>query len=840
VRRLRLGAHLVLLAFVTAVALTGGPATGETADLAKDLKSRDVEKRLAAVETLRKDGGEAAGALLREALEDHDWEVVEKAVVALAERGGPESVKRLVDLAVAGPVRRIRLAAAATLAKLDPWGAAKALAKDLRGEEAVRAADALAVIARRAGAPPAEDDTLAKGVERALKSKEGPVRAAAAPAFRSVPEKARAEWPARLFDDADYAVPCALLDEMRREPRVEDLAFLLERLAKPDLNDVVERRLLAALVAGYAALLEEDAAARLEAVGAVLQTTKSPAAAGRTARLLGRLGAAPPPAPAPTPEPKKDEPKKEETPPTPAPAPDAKPPAAEKPAVRAPVVAPDRVLAALRPALDHKDDGVRASAVQALGSLRTPAALDEAVARGGDGAARVRIQVLRAVVAGRGLTDAATLALVAEKLEKDKDATVREEAAVLLGVSGPERAPFDAPVAALAKATQDESWAVAVVAAVSLGKTRSTSAVEPLVRMLDTKEVKDWRRRGAAVVGLGTMQIKEAVAGVIKGLEDKDPYVRKTAFEYLRRMTSRNIDPEANPWTAWWERQAPGYEFVDRDKEAREAKKGGYAVKPVDVYDKVGTAEMDVVVLQSRGDHIEKLLTKLNIKHRITRAASVAEAELHPFAVFVSNCTGEVQEEDVARLQWFVRVGGYLFCSCWALKHTAELVYPGLVQKLTTKAQVVDTVIAEPCQVESPFFEGVFPAFTRPLYNLEGAHLIEVLQPERIEVLIDSPPCATRWGGGNLACWFPVGHGVLLDSVNHFDNQGFKNVRGLKTAQDRMAHAVDHMGLDYADIRPLTAAKVWDSATDSNEEARDLSAFRFITNFVRQKRRVSP
>jgi hypothetical protein len=245
-----------------------------------------------------------------------------------------------------------------------------------------------------------------------------------------------------------------------------------------------------------------------------------------------------------------------------------------------------------------------------------------------------------------------------------------------------------------------------------------------------------------------------------------------------------------------------------------------------------------VVVLQSRGDHIEQLLEKVGIQHRITRAAAVAQAELHPFAVFVSNCTGEIQPDDVERLQWFVRVGGYLFGSCWALQHTIARVHPGVVAKLPVKGEVLDNVTAEMCTRESVFAEGVFPEFTRPIYVLYGSFLIDVVAPERVEVLIDSPSCAARWGGGNLACWFSVGHGVILDSANHFDLQGLERVVGLKTPVDRMAYAMDHMGVDHDEVRRLEAARVWESQADSMKLVRDLSMFRFITNFVRQKRRA--
>ena len=206
--------------------------------------------------------------------------------------------------------------------------------------------------------------------------------------------------------------------------------------------------------------------------------------------------------------------------------------------------------------------------------------------------------------------------------------------------------------------------------------------------------------------------------------------------------------------------------------------------------------------------------------------------------MFFSNCTGEVQPKDVERLSWFVRVGGYLFGSCWALQHTIVPVYPGVVRKLTTKGEVLDHVPAMPCLEDSPFFDGVFPAFTQPMFVLWGSHLIEVLEPERVEILIDGPLSSARWGGGNLACWFAAGHGVILDSANHFDHQGLEHVIGLKTATDRKAYAMDHLCMDYAEMRQVEKQGVFESQSTAAKEVRDASVFRFITNFVRQKRKA--
>ena len=49
------------------------------------------------------------------------------------------------------------------------------------------------------------------------------------------------------------------------------------------------------------------------------------------------------------------------------------------------------------------------------------------------------------------------------------------------------------------------------------------------------------------------------------------------------------------------------------------------------------------------------VLEVLEIECRITRQGGVPDAGMHPFAVFVSNCTGEITKKDVEQLEWFGR-----------------------------------------------------------------------------------------------------------------------------------------------------------------------------------------
>ena len=514
------------------------PSAVEGGDPAKDLKSKDVTVRLAAVGLLQTEGGTSAEALLVDALGDTDWEVVERAAEALATRGTAESVKELAGLAMKGPVRRIRRRAAQSVAALDAEGAAKLLSKDTNGDAALRATEALATLAQVTGEM--AGPTLRKAIEKGLKAKEASVRAAAAAGLAALPEADRRERLSRLLGDADAVVAARALAEATRAPDPAYLVPLADQLRRPELDDVLERRVATAIEAALATLPDEAGRTeRFREVVGPVANEKDALVSGRAARLAGVLasprpapraeGAAPPPAAGGGPAPAGPAPA------APAPAPPAPPPPAP------PLVAPHAALAALAGAVQHKGPAARALAMQALGRIGTKSALDIAAGLATtDESARVRRAALRALVTGRGVADDATRTIVTGRLGQDTDASVREEAAVLLGVSAPDKGPFREPAAALEKALDDADWGVAVCAAVSAGKTRNPALVAALQRMLDPKRVKDWRRRGAAVVGLGLLRERAAVAPMIEALGDKDLSVRRTAFEYLRRLTTRS------------------------------------------------------------------------------------------------------------------------------------------------------------------------------------------------------------------------------------------------------------------------------------------------------------
>jgi HEAT repeat protein len=779
-------------AWVSVVAVlaicVGALAWAQEADPEKALRSKDPEVRLAAVEEMRTGEGEKHEKLLVGALADKDWEVAERAAVALFARGSASSVPTLVKFGMEAPTRRMRMAAARTLGKLGPGPACAALAKFAAGKESLRALELIAAIAPLDPEP--DKGEGAKALDKAFKSKEPRVRTLAARGLGGFPAAEREATLVKMLADPDAGVRAAALAAVEDRPEGHYLQPLLAVIDAPELADVLERRVIRALRACVKLTLDagrEEAATRMATAIRGEGAAPSPAAAARRVRLARALGDL---------------------------APEGSP-------------VPDAATAVIQAGLEHTNPAVRAAAIHAGVELRRAAFLEAAPKIAlRDTSARVRLIALRDLVAALGVKEGAGFNTANELLSQDPDPGVREEAAVLLAAEGNHPAAVT-----LARALSDPVWSVAACAAVSLGKTRDAAGIPPLIALASHA---DWRLRGAAVVGLSWMRTEAAVPPIIAALGDGELAVRRSAYVFLKSLTTEELPEAAAPWQTWWTAHGGKVKFPDTEEVRKRREKYGYASSDADVFD-----SLDVVVLESRGDHIESLLARLGIKHRLTQAAKIPESAVHPFAVYVSNCTGEIEAKDVERLQWFVRTGGYLFGSCWSLSQTIEQVFPGVVRKFETGAEVLDDVVAEPAQKAtqgSAYLKGVFDPLWTPIYHLEGSHLIEVLDPERCEVLIDSPECLARWGCGNLAAYFRAGHGLILDSANHFDLQGLEVVQGLKTAQDRQAYAFDHMGLDYATWRKTQGEKWWDNALKAAAQVPDLSAFRFLTNFVRQKR----
>lgn len=777
-------------------ALVASPSTGYAQDTSplKAIRDKDPAARVAAAQALGKEtGAKAEAALIKAVTKDEDVLVLLACLEALGQgERGERTTRALVEVALDSPYHRVRLRAAETAADVNAGEALELLGKKLSGKTFSAALEAVTALQSKATSSPdkKEAKSLLKRAAKGLASKDEaqlPLAAGALIALTHGKPELRAEWRATLVEDAEakgsaVAITCAALEAVAAAPAAGDaqLATLLDR----KLQDVVERRLEAALGAVFGILAKE---ARAEALAPLLKDPADPAGP-RLARISATVG-----------------------------------------------WAESEQLTLLKELMAKGDEATKTAAAHQLRFLGEAGAQAALEAIGSAEGAPLELQLVRVleesgeVVSADDPKEPGTACRpLLHSLAKGASSGVREAAARALGRPGLNPA---ARAELERTAESGDDLAVRTVATIALGRVRDAAGATALRRVAKHE---DWRLRAAAAEGLKQLSAEPSIPPLIELLEDEHSAVRATAHQALLRLSGREgetVDPKT--WGPYWKENLKKAKFETLEESKARREKYGYGIDETRIY-----RGLDVVVVPGRGDHIEGVLERLGIQYRTARAGSLHEAGLHPGAILLVGCTGEIAASDIEVVRWYVRSGGALFTSCWALTYTLEASFPSILTKSPTPGEVLDNVFARPTAsaLRSPYLRGVFDGGVQPYYSLQGAHLISVVDPERAEVLLDSPEAAARHGSGVLAAWFRMGHGAVLNSANHFAEQGFSAARGLKKPIDRQAFAVNHMGLSPVQLRAVKDESWWSSTAKTAAEISDLSVFRILTNFVREKR----
>ncbi|MCA8947871.1 MAG: HEAT repeat domain-containing protein, partial [Planctomycetes bacterium] len=122
-------------------------ATAAAQDAAADLRSKDVAVQLAAIDAIAAANGDVP-LILPGLLKDKDWEVQERAAMALGKLGHAASLPQLATMAQDGDVFRVRRAAALAVSAIDAAAGAERIAKKLKGKDQIAALEALAFVLR--------------------------------------------------------------------------------------------------------------------------------------------------------------------------------------------------------------------------------------------------------------------------------------------------------------------------------------------------------------------------------------------------------------------------------------------------------------------------------------------------------------------------------------------------------------------------------------------------------------------------------------------------------------------------------------------------------------------
>jgi len=242
----------------------------------------------------------------------------------------------------------------------------------------------------------------------------------------------------------------------------------------------------------------------------------------------------------------------------------------------------------------------------------------------------------------------------------------------------------------------------------------------------------------------------------------------------------------------------------------------------------------EVVVIRGQYDHMHRVLEASQVPFLHLRPSQLARADWDRMQVLLVNCPGHMPTDALERIAPWVRRGGYLLTTDWALKHVIEPAFPGTIRH--NGEQSADCVVrVQACEDgDDPLLAGFLEDGRDPLWWLETAsYPIEVLDEKRVRVLMRSGEVGKRLGSDPIVVTFDEGDGTVLHMMSHLYLQR-GDVRDTRDAQPAMAYMEQALALDAKDLAGYVA-----DAGDLN--AAEISAAmgkqRILSNQILSRRR---
>lgn len=181
-----------------------------------------------------------------------------------------------------------------------------------------------------------------------------------------------------------------------------------------------------------------------------------------------------------------------------------------------------------------------------------------------------------------------------------------------------------------------------------------------------------------------------------------------------------------------------------------------------------GLKASDVLVVNGTYDHIHLVLENLKIPFLTTFPNALPVQELRPDQTIFVNCGRDFPMESAFVLEKFVRNGGQMISTDWALKTVLQVAFPRYLayNRRPTKDEVVGIQVMDK---DDPVLAGFIDEEENPVWWLEDAsYPIRILDKSNVEVLIRSEELGKRYGADAVLVKFHHGEGVVYHMISHF------------------------------------------------------------------------
>jgi len=228
----------------------------------------------------------------------------------------------------------------------------------------------------------------------------------------------------------------------------------------------------------------------------------------------------------------------------------------------------------------------------------------------------------------------------------------------------------------------------------------------------------------------------------------------------------------------------------------------------------------DVVVVTGQYDRVQQVLEALEVEHTVIDPHELDRLTLRPEQLLIVNCPGQVSSHAITRIRAFVKAGGSLFTTDWALKHVVEPAFPGVLafNERPTADDVVRIEVKDPDNI---YLQGVMDGQDDPQWWLEASsYPIRIVDTERVQVLITSKELGEKYGEEPVAVWFRWGEGEVFHMISHYYLQRTE----LRT-QRHQAPAASYFAEKGLDVSLDMCADIGDLSLADVESAKPSASF---------------
>ncbi len=197
----------------------------------------------------------------------------------------------------------------------------------------------------------------------------------------------------------------------------------------------------------------------------------------------------------------------------------------------------------------------------------------------------------------------------------------------------------------------------------------------------------------------------------------------------------------------------------------------------------------DVIVVKGGYDHIEQVMESADTPYTLIEPETMDKAKLRPDQVLFINCPGILNKKGLRKLESFVRSGGFLFTTDWALRNVIEPAFPGFLE-YNDRPTLDEVVRIEILDRDDTILQSVLDENDDPQWWLEGSsYPIMILDPERVRVLVQSKELKERHGEAPVFVSFDHGEGQVYHMISHFylQRSETRTARHAKPSSDYLA-----------------------------------------------------